>query len=88
MCVAAVQDEVVGLGGQGRPVEIGVISLGTTTADGQKREVRVEVLGVLDRQNRRLRLRATEPVQGATQVIQTILIGLAWLILDWLTQKI
>jgi len=67
VCVAAVQDEVVGLGGQGRPVEIGVISLGTTTADGQKREVRVEVLGVLDRQNRQLRLRATEPVQGATQ---------------------
>eukprot|EP00092_Neocalanus_flemingeri_P037076 GFUD01040362.1.p1 GENE.GFUD01040362.1~~GFUD01040362.1.p1 ORF type:complete len:1387 (-),score=480.18 GFUD01040362.1:476-4636(-) len=67
VCVAAVQDEVISLGGPGKVVEIGVISLGTTTADGQKREVRVEVLGVLDRQSRNLRLRATEPIQGANQ---------------------
>jgi len=67
VCVGAVQEEVVGLGGPGKVVEVGVISLGTTTADGAKREVRVEVLGVLDRSTRTLRLRATEPVQGATQ---------------------
>jgi len=67
VCVSAVQNEVISLGGPGKVVEIGVISLGTTTADGQKREVRVEVLGVLDRQSRNLRLRATEPIQGATQ---------------------
>jgi len=67
VCVGAVQDEVICLGGPGKVVEIGVISLGTTTADGQKREVRVEVLGVLDRQTRNLRLRATEPIQGANQ---------------------
>jgi len=67
VCVSAVQNEVVSLGGPGKVVEIGVISLGTTTADGQKREVRVEVLGVLDRQSRNLRLRATEPIQGASQ---------------------
>eukprot|EP00090_Calanus_glacialis_P030102 TRINITY_DN4841_c0_g1_i4.p1 TRINITY_DN4841_c0_g1~~TRINITY_DN4841_c0_g1_i4.p1 ORF type:complete len:1391 (+),score=553.03 TRINITY_DN4841_c0_g1_i4:337-4173(+) len=67
VCVGAVQDEVISLGGPGKVVEIGVISLGTTTADGQKREVRVEVLGVLDRQTRNLRLRATEPIQGANQ---------------------
>ena len=44
-----------------------MISLGTTTADGQKREVRVEVLGVLDRTSRQFRLRATEPIPGASQ---------------------
>ena len=48
-------------------MEVGVISLGTTTADGQKREVRVEVLGVLDRATRQFRLRATEPISGASQ---------------------
>ena len=67
VCVSSVQDEVINLGGPGKVVEIGVISLGTTTPDGQKREVRVEVLGVLDRLTRNLRLRATEPIQGATQ---------------------
>ena len=30
-------------------------------------QVRVEVLGVLDRSTRQLRLRATEPIQGASQ---------------------
>ena len=74
VCVVAVQDEVKGLGrgvGNGQRgsnmVEVGVISLGTTTADGQKREVRVEVLGVLDRTTRQIRLRASEPIPGASQ---------------------
>ena len=34
------QEEIVSLGGPGKSVEIGVISLGTTSADGSKREVR------------------------------------------------
>ena len=55
------------MGGHDEPLEVGVISLGTTTADGQKREVRVEVLGVLDRKTKQFRLRATEPVPGANQ---------------------
>ena len=68
VCVAAVQDEITGLGGsRNNAVEVGVISLGTTTADGQRREVRVEVLGVLDRVTKQIRLRATEPIPGATQ---------------------
>ena len=67
VCSAAVQDEVTNMSGMGRVVEIGVISLGTSTQDGTKREVRVEVLGVLDRASRNVRLRATEPVPGATQ---------------------
>ena len=44
------------MGGHDEPLEVGVISLGTTTADGQKREVRVEVLGVLDRKTKQFRL--------------------------------
>ena len=69
VCVTAVHDEVTGLGKLkgGNSVEVGVISLGTTTADGQKREVRVEVLGVLDRVTKQFRLRATEPIPGSTQ---------------------
>ena len=69
VCVTAVQDEVTGLGKLkgGNAVEVGVISLGTTTADGQRREVRVEVLGVMDRVTKQIRLRATEPIPGATQ---------------------
>jgi len=67
VCVATVQEELTGFGGSGKVVEIGVISLGTTTSDGNKREVRVEVLGVMDRATGRIRLRATEPVPGATQ---------------------
>ena len=44
ICVGAVQEEVIGLGVAGKHqtqgvVEVGVISLGPTTADGQKREV-------------------------------------------------
>ena len=39
VCTAAVHDEIVNMGGNGKTVEIGVISLGTTTSDGNKREV-------------------------------------------------
>ena len=71
VCVAAVQSDVVGLGGAGSEVEVGVISLGTTAPGGTQRQVRVEVLGLLDRQSGRIRLRATEPVPGASQVAHT-----------------
>ena len=63
----AVQDEVVNLGGIHRTVQIGVISLGTTSGEGQKREVKVEVLGVLDVDSGKMRLRATEPATGVSQ---------------------
>ena len=47
VCTAAVHDEIVNMGGNGKTVEIGVISLGTTTSDGNKREVIICALGVL-----------------------------------------
>ena len=55
------------LGGENKAIELGVISLGTTTTDGNRREVKVEVLGVLERGTGRMRLRATEPVAGSNQ---------------------
>jgi len=67
VCICSVQEEVVNMGGPGKAVEIGVISLGTTSADGTRREVRVEILGVLDRSTGNFRLRATEPRPGASQ---------------------
>ena len=51
-------------GGNDKAIELGVISLGTTTTDGNRREVKVEVLGVLERGTGRIRLRATEPIAG------------------------
>ena len=41
VCVCSVQEEVVNMGGPGKAVEIGVISLGTTSADGTRREVSI-----------------------------------------------
>lgn len=70
VCVATVQEELGNLGGKGKAVEIGVILLGTTSSDGTNREVRVEVLGVLDRASGTVRLRATEPIRGASQDVR------------------
>ena len=67
ICVTTVQEEITNLGGSGKSVELGVISLGTTTTDGNRREVKVEVLGILERNTGKMRLRATEPVSGSSQ---------------------
>ena len=67
ICVATVQEEIINLGGSEKAVELGVISLGTTTTDGNRREVKVEVLGILERTTGKMRLRATEPVAGSSQ---------------------
>lgn len=40
---------------------MGLISLGTTTQDGAQRQLRVEILGVLDHEEKTIRLRAIEP---------------------------
>jgi ribosomal protein S28E/S33 len=44
-------------------IQVGVISLGTTSQDGNMRQVKVEVLGVMDPENKLIRLRAVEPIQ-------------------------
>lgn len=48
-------------------VEVGVISLGTTSTDGKRRDVKVEVLGVYDQETQKIRLRASEPLVGDTR---------------------
>lgn len=48
ICTSAIHQHLGLLGGSGKKVEVGVISLGTTSHDGTQRQVKVEVLGVLD----------------------------------------
>ncbi|XP_037949538.1 uncharacterized protein LOC119680674 [Teleopsis dalmanni] len=65
VCTLAVHQKSKKLGGPEKFVEVGVISLGTTSQDGQQRQVKVEVLGVLDFTDKTIRLRAVEPVSDA-----------------------
>ncbi|XP_072937129.1 uncharacterized protein row isoform X2 [Epargyreus clarus] len=62
VCTSAVHQHMPWLGGSGKKVEVGVISLGTTSHDGTQRQVKVEVLGVLDPVEKSIRLRAVEPL--------------------------
>ncbi|XP_055643699.1 uncharacterized protein LOC129779937 [Toxorhynchites rutilus septentrionalis] len=62
VCTVALSHHMKLLGGIGKKIEVGVISLGTTTQDGQQRQVKVEVLGVLDPEAKLVRLRAVEPL--------------------------
>ncbi|XP_055854419.1 uncharacterized protein LOC129918093 [Episyrphus balteatus] len=64
-CTLAIHQKCKLMGGPERYVEVGVISLGTTSQDGQQRQVKVEVLGVLDYADKTIRLRAVEPVSDA-----------------------
>lgn len=62
ICTSAIHQHMGLLGGSGKKVEVGVISLGTTSHDGTQRQVKVEVLGVLDPVDKLIRLRAVEPL--------------------------
>ncbi|XP_017838705.1 uncharacterized protein LOC108596968 [Drosophila busckii] len=62
ICTLAVHQKCKKLGGPGKFVEVGVISLGTTSQDGAQRQVKVEVLGVYDYAEKSIRLRAVEPI--------------------------
>ncbi|XP_035744018.1 uncharacterized protein LOC118451481 isoform X2 [Vespa mandarinia] len=62
-CTAAIWDKSRRMGGKNSMIQVGVISLGTTSQDGNLRQVKVEVLGVLDMATLDLRLRACDPVQ-------------------------
>ncbi|XP_059607898.1 uncharacterized protein LOC132255763 [Phlebotomus argentipes] len=64
VCTVALYYHITLLGGAGKKIEVGVISLGTTTQDGQQRQVKVEVLGVYDPEGKLIRLRAIEPYTG------------------------
>jgi len=63
VCTAAIHEKYEKMGGLKKRVEVGVISLGTTSQDGNMRQVKVEVLGVMDPESKLIRLRAVEPLQ-------------------------
>ncbi|XP_075212972.1 uncharacterized protein LOC142319506 [Lycorma delicatula] len=65
VCTAAICEKYEKLGGPEKKIEVGVISLGTTSSDGSMRQVKVEVLGVMDAEKKLIRLRAIEPLQDA-----------------------
>ncbi|XP_025832720.1 uncharacterized protein LOC108740812 isoform X3 [Agrilus planipennis] len=62
VCTVALHTHLVPLGGPGKRVEVGVISLGTTSQDGQQRQVKVEVLGLLEPEQKLIRLWSVEPL--------------------------
>ncbi|XP_058800497.1 uncharacterized protein LOC131669561 isoform X2 [Phymastichus coffea] len=63
VCTAAIWQKCKKMGGRHSMIQVGVISLGTTSQDGNLRQVKVEVLGILDPETLELRLRACEPIQ-------------------------
>ncbi|XP_053982291.1 uncharacterized protein LOC128878260 isoform X1 [Hylaeus volcanicus] len=63
VCTAAIWDKTRKMGGKNSVIQVGVISLGTTSQDGNLRQVKVEVLGVLDYSTLDLRLKACDPMQ-------------------------
>lgn len=67
VCTLALQSHMGKMGGHNKKIEIGVISLGTTTQDGKQRQVKVEVLGILDSDQKLVRLRAVEPLTDGEQ---------------------
>lgn len=62
ICTAAVWDKSRKMGGKNSMIQVGVISLGTTSQDGNLRQVKVEVLGILNLETQEIRLRACDPV--------------------------
>lgn len=67
VCTVEVHNSTPLFGSKNGRVEVGVISLGTTSTDGKRRDVKVEVLGVYDQETKKLRLRACEPIVGDTR---------------------
>lgn len=65
VCTAAICEKFGKMGGPGKKIEVGVISLGTTSQNGSVRQVKVEVLGIMDPISKYIRLRAVDPVQNA-----------------------
>ncbi|XP_039278368.1 uncharacterized protein LOC111062200 isoform X1 [Nilaparvata lugens] len=64
VCTTAVHEKYEKLGGENVKVEVGVISLGTTASDGGGRQVKIEVLGMMETESKLMRLQAIEPTPG------------------------
>ncbi|XP_026666788.1 uncharacterized protein LOC108632966 isoform X1 [Ceratina calcarata] len=71
ICTGALWDKMSKMGGKNSVIQIGVISLGTTSQDGNLRQVKVKVLGVLDYSTLDLRLRACDPTPDGDRSFKT-----------------
>uniref|UniRef100_A0A182RG03 C2H2-type domain-containing protein n=1 Tax=Anopheles funestus TaxID=62324 RepID=A0A182RG03_ANOFN len=87
VCTLALCRHMKMLGGPKKSIEIGVISLGTTTQDGQQRQVKVEVLGVLDPEAKILRLRAVEPLHDAEKSYKKRFSKILEPLADWVDKE-
>ncbi|XP_071446103.1 uncharacterized protein [Hetaerina americana] len=58
-----VHEKLRGLGGWQREVEVAIMTLGTRTNDGKSKQVKAEILGVLDLEKNIVRLLAVEPTK-------------------------
>ncbi|XP_046398334.1 uncharacterized protein LOC124165096 isoform X2 [Ischnura elegans] len=63
VCTCVVHEKLKALGGWQREVEVAIMTLGTSTNDGKLKQVKVEILGVLDKEKNLVRLLAVEPTK-------------------------
>ncbi|CAH0557209.1 unnamed protein product [Brassicogethes aeneus] len=83
VCTVALHTHVRRLGGPGIKVEVGVISLGTTSQDGAQRQVKVEVLGILETGSKLIRLRAVEPLADGDKNYRKRFLKILEPVLNW-----
>lgn len=83
ICTVALYNHFGLLGGRGKSIEVGVISLGTSTADGAQRQVKVEVLGIYDPSTKMIRLRAVEPLPYTDKVYRKRFLKILEPLVDW-----
>lgn len=83
VCTVALYNHLSLWGGPGKKIEVGVISLGTSTMDGAQRQVKVEVLGVYDPVNKYIRLRAVEPLLYTEKVYKKRFLKILEPLVDW-----
>lgn len=76
VCTVAVHRHMSMLGGHGKQIEVGVISLGRINQADDKRQLSVEVLGVLDNESKIVHLRAFESLNEnnhAAKILEPLL---------------
>ncbi|XP_034950056.1 uncharacterized protein [Chelonus insularis] len=83
ICTAAVWDKSDLIGGKGCNVQVGVISLGTTSHDGNTRQVKVEVIGILNADTGQLRLRACDPIYDSDRSLKKRFTNILSPLQDW-----
>ncbi|CAG7837411.1 unnamed protein product [Allacma fusca] len=71
VCVGALHELCPKMGGQGKYVEIGIITLGTTlTVASGKKQVKIEILGVFDPESKVIRMKLINPAQPSSSATE------------------